>query len=348
MRLQTRLLPWLSAGVVIAACGAANSASKNAPVSSGGGDVIAMVDGQPLPRSAMDEAIAKSSFQVRQQYYDLQRQILDQMIIDRLIEKEAKEKGKTKEALIKAEVDDKVKAVTDADIHTLYESQKAQMGGRTEEMMKPQIQQYLAGQRQQDQRAAFEAELRRKGKVQVKLDPPRQNVEVPEGWPSVGPENAPITIVEFTDYQCPYCQRAQNTLDEIMAQYGTKIRVIPRDFPLDFHNRAMAASRAVHCAGDQKKHWDYHVEMLRRPGDFSDTDLEQRASTLGLDAASFKTCLASTKHDEKIRASQKAGESVEVRGTPAFFINGRFVNGAPSKSVFAQIIDDELSRIASN
>jgi len=133
-----------------------------------------------------------------------------------------------------------------------------------------------------------------------------------------------------------------------MTQYGTKIRVIPRDFPLEFHNRAMFASRAVHCAGDQKKYWDYHVDLLRRPSDLSDADLEHRASTLGLDAASFKTCLGSDKHDATIRDSQQAGEKVEVRGTPAFFINGRFVNGAMSKSAFAQIIDDELSRGANN
>jgi protein-disulfide isomerase len=347
MRFQTRLLPWLCGGVVIAACGAAGtSASKDA--SSSSGDVIAMVDGQPLTRTALDEAVAKAPFQTRQQYYDLQKQIIDQLIMDQLMEKEAKAKGVSKEALIKAEVDDKVKAVADADIHGFYESQKAQMGGRTEEMMKPQIQQYLASQRQQDQRAAFESELRHKGKVQIKLEPPRQNVEVPKGAPAVGPDSAPVTIVEFTDYQCPYCQRAQNTLDEIIAQYGTKIRVIPRDFPLEFHNRAMFAARAVHCAGDQKKFWEYHTDLLRRPSDLSDTDLEHRASTLGLDANSFKTCVASTKHDEAIKASQKAGESVEVRGTPAFFINGRFVNGAMSKSAFALIIDDELSRSSAN
>jgi protein-disulfide isomerase len=347
MRFNSRLLPWLCGGVLIAACGAAvSSTPKDAPTA--GGDAIAVVDGQPVPRSAMDEAVAKASFQVRQQYYDLQKQILDQMIIDRLIEKEAKAKGVTKEALIKAEVDDKVKPVTKEDVHGLFESQKAQMGGRTEEQMQGQIEQYLNQQRQKDQHDSFEAELRRKGKVQVKIEPPRQNVEIPKGWPSVGPENAPVTIVEFTDYQCPYCQRAQNTLDEIMTQYGTKVRVIPRDFPLDFHNRAMFASRAVHCAGDQKKYWEYHVDLLRKPSDLSDTDLEQRASTLGLDAGAFKTCLASDKHDSTIRDSQHAGEKVEVRGTPSFFINGRFVNGALSKSTFAQIIDDELSRVAKN
>jgi protein-disulfide isomerase len=347
MRFHSRLLPWLCGGVTLVACGAAGSStSKDAPAS--GGDVIAIVDGQPVPRSAMDEAVSKATFQVRQQYYDLQKQILDTMIIDRLIEKAAKEKGQTKEAFIKAEVDDKVKPVTNEDVHILFEAQKAQMGGRTEEQMRPQIQQYLSQQRQTDQRGAFEAELKRKGKVVLKIEPPRQNVEIPKGWPAVGPENAPVTIVAFTDYQCPYCQRAQTTLDEIMSQYGSKLRVVPRDFPLDFHDRAMAAARAVHCAGDQKKHWDYHVDLLRHPSDLSEGDLQQRASTLGLDAATFKTCLASTKHDEKIRASQKAGESVEVRGTPSFFINGRFVNGALSKSAFAQIIDDELSRVASN
>jgi protein-disulfide isomerase len=308
------------------------------------GSVLAIVDGQALSRTVVDEAVSKASFEVRQQYYDLQRQILDKVIIDRLVEKAAKESGKTKEALLKAEIDDKVKPVTSDDIHTLFEADKARMGGKTEDQVRGQIEQYLKGQRTQDQKDAFESELKRKAKVQVKLEPPRQTVEIPQGWPSVGPENAPVTIVEFTDYQCPYCQRAQNTLDEIMTQYGTKVRVVPRDFPLEFHNRALFASRAVHCAGDQKKFWDYHADLLRHPSDLSDSDLEQRASTLGLDAGIFKTCLSSEKHDATIHASQEAGMKVEVRGTPAFFINGRFVNGAMSKGAFVQIIDDELSR----
>src|SRR5436309_2824945 len=166
------------------------------------------------------------------------------------VDKEAKDRGKTKEELLKAEVDDKVKPVTNDDIHTLYEAQKAQMAGRTEEQMRPQIEGYLKAQRQKDQRDAFETGLKQKAKVHIKLEPPRQTVEIPKDWPSVGPANAPITIVEFTDYQCPYCQRAQMTIDEVLAQYGPKVRLIPRDFPLEFHNRALYASRAVHCAGD--------------------------------------------------------------------------------------------------
>jgi len=167
---------------------------------------------------------------------------------------------------------------------------------------------------------------------------------VPKDAPSVGPATAGVTIVEYTDYQCPYCARAQGTIDELLAQYGDKIRLVPRDFPLDFHNRALYASRAVHCATEQKKFWDYHSDLLRHPSDLSDDDLAHRAKGLGLDEGAFKTCLASDKFDAAIHASQDAGVRANVRGTPSFFINGRFVNGALGKAQFASMIEDELAR----
>lgn len=352
MRLDIRSLPLVLAVFFLpSACGSADRATSAAPKPEGAGskspDVIAMVDGQPIKRAAFEDAVAKASFEVRQQYYDLQRQIVDQMILDSLLEKEAKARGITVASLRKAEVDDKVKAITPDDIHKFYEAQKAQMGGRPEEQMRGQIEAYLRGQRQNDAREAFESSLKRKANVQIQLDPPRQVLDFPKDAPSVGPATAPVTIVEYTDYQCPYCARAQATIDEILTQYGDKVRLVPRDFPLEFHSRALYASRAVHCATEQKKFWEYHTDLLRHPSDLSDADLERRASALGLDAGAFKTCVASDHNDAAIRASQDAGTKANVRGTPSFFINGRFLNGALAKSSFSQVIDDELSRVAS-
>jgi len=298
-------------------------------------------------RSAVDEAVSKADFELRQKYYEIQRQIVDTLIMDEVYEKEAKARGTTREALIKAEVDDKVAPVTPDDVHALYEQQKGQMGGRSEDQIRPQIEAYLRTQRSTERRDAFETELRKKNKVEIKLDPPRQAVEIPADAPILGPETAPVTIVEYTDYQCPYCQKAQTTVDEVVSQFGAKVRLVARDYPLEFHSRALYASRASHCAGDQKKFWEYHQDLLRRPSDLQDNDLEHRASTLGLDESTFKTCLASDRHDKEIHSSQDSGNKVGVRGTPAFFVNGRFLNGAVPKQQFVQIIEDELTRAAS-
>jgi protein-disulfide isomerase len=347
MRLDSRSALWSAvvlAAIIFVVGTAARSVSASKKDAGKPGAAMASVNGQPVDRAAFEAAIGKASFEVQQQYYDLQRQILDQMILDDLVAKEAKTRGVTPEALRKAEVDDKVKPVTAEELDVFYEMNKGQMGGRSKEEMKPRIEGYLASQRQGEAKQKFEDELRKKANVQVHLDPPRREVEIPADAPALGPANAPITMVEFTDYECPFCQRAQATVDEVMKEHGDKIRLVVRDYPLEFHSRALYASRASHCAGEQKAFWEYHHDLLRKPGNYSDEDLVRRATELKLDAAAFKACIASDKFDAQIRASQEAGSKMGVSGTPAFFLNGRMINGARPKSDFDAIIADEMTR----
>jgi protein-disulfide isomerase len=350
MRAQSRSLLWSSAVFVVVAGGIVATADSKSPAkktdakSEAAPGVLAEIGGQPIHQADFDAAVAKLGFDVRQKYYDLQRQILDQVILEQLVAKEAKSRGITPEALRKAEVDDKTTPVTAEEVDAFYEQNKGQMGGRSKDEMRPQLERYLQGQRAQEANRKFESGLKEKSAVRVHLAPPRAAVDFPADAPSMGPADAPITIVEFTDYECPYCQRAQATVDEIMKLYGTKVRLIARDYPLDFHTRALYASRAVHCADDQKKFWDYHHDLLRHPSNFSDEDLVRRAGLFKLDDAAFKTCIGSDKHDAKIRGAQRDGEKLGVTGTPAFFVNGRMINGALPKEKFVELIDDELQR----
>jgi protein-disulfide isomerase len=169
-------------------------------------------------------------------------------------------------------------------------------------------------------------------------------VAIPAGAPSLGPASAPVTIVEFSDYQCPYCRRAQNTVDELVAKYKDKVRLVHRDFPLDGHPRAFPAARAARCAGEQGRFWDYHRGLLVGTGDFSDQDFKSRAQALGLDGSKFDACLQSPRHDQEIRASVEDGTRIGVTGTPAFFINGRMLFGARPIEQFQEVIDSELSQ----
>ena len=159
----------------------------------------------------------------------------------------------------------------------------------------------------------------------------------------LGPAEAPVTIVEYTDYQCPFCVRAQTTVDEILERYAGKVRLVYRDLPLDFHPRAFEASRAARCAGDQQRFWEYHRGLLIEPGDFGDADLERRAADLGLDTATFGECLASERHSADIRASLEEASRLGVRSTPTFFINGRRIAGAQPLEKFVAIIEEELA-----
>jgi protein-disulfide isomerase len=350
MSLDSRFIVWSALALVIVSCGLAATADRTGESASGTpgkaspGDTVAEVDGMSVSASELDERVKDRMLKIRQEEYDLKRESLDELINNRLIEKEAKARGITSEQLLKAEIDDKSKPVTTADAEKFYDENQGQMQGRSKQEMVPQLMRYLQQQRLGEDRQRYLSTLRKNGKVRVKLEAPRRTIENPPDAPVLGPKDAPVTIVEFTDYQCPYCQKAQATIDELLKDYEGKVKMISRDFPLEFHPRAIFASRGSRCAGEQNRYWEYHQDLLRKPTDYSDPDLERRAGELKLDVAAFKTCMASNKYDAAIKADEAAGRAYGVEGTPAFFINGRFINGARPKQQFAAIIDEELER----
>lgn len=337
-----------TAAAVAAAGGCSRSRGPvSAPPAPSAGDpkqVVAEVDGQPITRGELDRKAAESLIALRQQEYDILHQALDQLISDRLMQKEAAARRLSREALLKAEVDDRVPMPDEAKITAVYEQNKQRFKGQTRDQMAPDI---VRAVRQQDlgaRRQAFTEELRKKAAVRVSLEPPRAQVAVPKGAPVLGPATAPVTMVEFSDYQCPYCRRAQGAVDQILGKYQGKIRFVHRDFPLEGHPRAMPAARAARCADEQGKFWDYHHALLTAAGDFSDQDFKSRAAALGLDASKFESCLQSPRHDEFIKASIEDGARIGVSGTPSFFINGRMLFGARPVEQFQEIIDAELAR----
>jgi len=335
---------------IFVACGSTSADSKApkkgaAPTGSGAvPEIVASGDGIEIRSEELERRANERLAALRQQEYDVRREVLDDLIHEKLVEKEAKARGITSDALRKAEIDDKAGQIAPADIDALYERAKGQLGGKSKEEVRPEIERYLKSQRETTERARLDKELRTKTKIVVRLEPPRVEVKVPADAPSLGPASAPVTIVEFTDYQCPFCHRAQGTVDELLKKYGDKVRFVHQDFPLDSHPRAIFASRASRCAGDQGKYWEYHRGLLSQPTDFSDADLVKRAEGLSLDAAAFKTCVDSKRHDEVILAAQKAGSAVGVNGTPAFFVNGRMLSGARPLAQFESVIDEELAR----
>ena len=305
--------------------------------------MVAEVDGARITRGELDKKAAESLVAIRQQEYETLRRALDEMIVDRLVEKEASARGLSREALLKAEIDDRVPPPDPGLLDMLYEQHKQRFGGKTREEMGPEIARAVREQGLSARRSAFHDDLRSRAQVKVTLEPPRAEVAVPADAPALGPATAPVTIVEFSDYQCPYCHRAQETVDELLAKYKDKVRFVHRDFPLDGHAQALPAARAARCAGEQGKFWDYHRGLLNAPGDLSEPDLKGRAASLGLDGAKFGSCLESPHHEKAIRASVEDGARLGVTGTPAFFINGRMLFGARPIEQFQEIIDAELA-----
>jgi protein-disulfide isomerase len=306
---------------------------------------LAIVAGKPIAVSDVDELVRTQLMDLRAREYQLRSQALDALITQELLAKEAAARGVTPEALHKTEVEDKA-VVTDADAKAYYDANKARIGAGTSEAdALAQIKSGLAQQRQSERRAAFSRELRKKYEVKVLLEPYRVPVEVGTA-PVRGNPNAPVTVVEFSDFQCPFCVRSRPTVNKVRETYGDKVRWVFRHFPLEFHAQAEKAGEAAACAGEQGKFWQMHDLLWTNTAKLQVPDLKGHAATLGLDTARFDQCLDSGKFAGLVHSDEEVGQTYGVSGTPAFFVNGRPLVGAQPFDAFAQVIDDEIQRKA--
>ena len=338
------LVLFFALGVWLPACSAQDKAAKkmDAKASAGSGQVLAVVNGKPITEAEV-RTNAAEQFQAldrdyQQKVHELLESGLDQVVQDRLLEAEAAARKSTKDALL-AEI--KPAPVTDADVDAFYEQNKAQIQ-RPKEQIAPQIKSYLEQQGQQKARQAYFSNLEGKYKVEKKLEPIR--VEVAATGPAKGPATAPVTIVEFSDFQCPFCGRLTPTLKQVEQKYGDKVRLVFRQYPLPFHQYAQKAAEASLCAADQGKFWEMHDALFANQQALAVEQLKAKAAELGLNAEQFNSCLDSGKTAAAIQADMKEGSSVGVNGTPAMFINGRFINGAVPLEQITSVIDDELRR----
>jgi protein-disulfide isomerase len=274
--------------------------------------------------------------------YEARKQALDQILVRKLVEAKAKAEGLSPEALWKREVMDKVQPPSEAEMKTFYEQQKARQPLPPFEQVKDRIVQYLSQGGQQKAQVAFVERLKAEAQVEILLSPPR--VAVAATGPSLGSEKAPVTIVEFSDFECPYCVKAEETVKQVMKEYEGKVRLVYRDFPLPFHPHAQKAAEAAHCAGDQGKYWDMHAALFSNQNALDTGDLKGHAKKMGLDAGKFDKCLDSGDKAKLVEENKKAGSDVGVSGTPAFFVNGIMITGAQPFSEFKTVIDKELAK----
>ena len=162
--------------------------------------------------------------------------------------------------------------------------------------------------------------------------------------PVKGSPDAAVTIVEVSDFQCPYCKRVGPTLAQIAEKYGSDVRFAFKHNALSFHQRAKPAARAAECAREQGKFWEMHDALFENQRQLEDPDLEKYAGAIGVDVGEWKTCYTSNEHDARIDREQAEAVSFGARGTPAFFINGRFLSGAQPLAQFTRVIDEELAK----
>jgi len=287
-----------------------------------------------------------SQAEATQKLYDGRRAALDAIIADTLLAEAAKAQGMTADAYEVAEVAKRLKTVTDSDVAAFYQANTNQMHGRSLDVMAPAINRFLTEQQRESARQALLADLRKAGPaVRVLFDAPRREVAVAATDPFLGRASAPVTLIEFSDFQCPFCQRVEPTLKRVRDTYGDKVRIVWKDFPLtQIHPQAFKAGEAAHCAGDQGKYWEYHDRLFANQQALQPDDLKKHAADMGLAAPAFASCLDSSKYGERVRDGVAEGTRLGVNSTPTIYVNGRMLSGAQPYEAFVTVIDEELSR----
>jgi predicted DsbA family dithiol-disulfide isomerase len=339
------------AGLVAAASLAAAQTSKT----------LATVEGQIITEQQVLQAAAADLTRLDankpqpQAAYDRARlqilwKALDSIVEDKLITLEAAKNNMTKARLIEIEIDLNIQTPSPQEVDRFYEANKAQItaqipGPKAQAL--PQVRQYMIDDSRRRYRNSYIGNLRRNYKITTNLDPLRTEIAT-AGYPSKGPANALVTIVEFADFECPVCGGLHPTLKQIERAYSDKVRFVYRQFPIaSIHPNAQKAAEASLCANDQQRFWEFHDALFANQIELGVPALKQRAVTLRMNAAAFNTCLDSGKHADTVRKDQEEARKLGVSGTPTTFINGRLLSGNQPFAAIRDVIEDELVRLNS-
>ena len=303
---------------------------------------VATVEGHAVYEEDLVPAIQPQMMTLRSQEYEIKKKALDDLILQKLLENAAKKKGVTAEQLLSQEVDTKVPEPSDAELQGYYMGLRDRTKSSFADIqvqLKRSLKQAMVQQARQD----YMKRLRDQGDVVVQLSAPRVNVAFDPARVR-GNADAPITIVEFSDYQCPYCHQVEPTIAAVLAKYGDRVRFAYRDFPLrNIHDHAEIAAEASRCALEQGKFWEYHDQLFKATS-LDKEALVQYARNANVDQQKFESCLTSQKYKTQIDNDIAEGTKAGVSGTPTFFINGISTSGAQQKDTFTRIIDEELTK----
>jgi protein-disulfide isomerase len=300
--------------------------------------LLTVVNGKQITAGDIETSLRPLIFNVQEQVYALRKQDLDLKINDMLLTQEAQKRQITSRALLEAEVSAKVPRVTEAQAQEFYQQNKERISGDFAQT-RDHIIQYIQENREREATLAFSQQLRRAAAVQINLTAPESPVfEIAsDDQPIKGNPNASVTIVEFTDFQCPSCAQQHPVMERIVSEFGDRVRLVVRDFPLSQHNNAPKAAEAAEAAREQGKYWEYIAVLFRNQSALEVDKLRQYASELGLDRARFDASLNSGKFAEKVQRDLLDGERLGVNGTPTLYINGKRVSDRSYESLKARV-----------
>ncbi|MEZ4316734.1 MAG: DsbA family protein [Myxococcota bacterium] len=338
--------------LVLVACGSQSAPTTAVADTPQEESVVASWKGGKVTMSELEAEIGNRLVTMEQEYllerYELMSRALDGAVDDALLEAEAKDrKMDDVRALLSAEVEQKITMPTEGEIAEFYGEVAGQLRGASLDEVKPMLTAELMQRRMADRYDEYMKELRKAKGVKSKLPYPdlaRVELAVTDTDPVLGKRDAPVTIVQFAEYQCYYCNKVSPTLEALLKDYDGKVRLVFKDYPLENHTRAMPAAVAARCAGEQGRYWEMNKVLLGNQQALSDSDFDAYAERIGLDRAAFTSCLQSGRSEPLVRAAFSEGQRAGVQATPTFFVNGLLVSGAQPYDRFKAVIEQELEK----
>jgi protein-disulfide isomerase len=299
-----------------------------------GARVLATVNDKQITMNDIENSLRPLIFNTQEQVYSLRKQDLELKVNDTLLDQEAQKRGVTTRALLETEVSAKVPRVTEAQAQAFFDQNKDRISGDFAQT-KAQIIQYMQEQKEDEATLAYAEQLRRAAKIEMNLTAPESPAFTiaTDDQPTKGAANASVTIVAFSDFECPSCERQHPILERIVSEFGGRVRLVMRDFPLSQHANARKAAEAAEAAREQGKYWEYADVLFRNQSDLSLDKLRQYATEVGLDRAKFDASLDGGKFAEKVQRDMIDGNKLGINATPTVYVNGKRVPDNSFESV---------------
>jgi len=306
--------------------------------------VLAKINGEEITEEQLVGDDKLDFFDLKKREYELKMDRLNRMIVDKMVGAEAKKANMSLPEFIDKKVAGGEIKVSDHD-YKKFVAEKHIPESQINPQIKERITSYLQQQKKQDLVDNYVAKLTKNNPVEVYFQKPKMQVAVDAGKaPAIGKDGAAVTIVEFSDFQCPFCARGADTVHEIKKKYGNKVKIAFRQFPLPMHKDARGAAEASMCVFDQNpdKFWKFHDAAFKAQDKLDGEGLEKLAKDSGANVDKFRECMNAKKYSQYVQEDMAYGEKIGVKSTPTFFVNGQLISGALPIESFSEVIDEEL------
>jgi protein-disulfide isomerase len=307
--------------------------------------VAAKVGDIEISNAELQDGIESELYDAESKVFEIKFNRLKALLLQKYMDRDQRKKGLSNDEFLEKFISKEVN-VSEKEIEAFIKDQNIP-AEHINPQVREKIKSYLQMERKKEAVDKWIAEQTKKNPVEVYMQKPRRPsfpIEIGSA-PIAGGKDAKVTIVEFSDFQCPFCAKGADILKEIKKRYGDKVKLAFKNFPLPFHNHAEQAAVAGLCANEQgaDKFWKMHDEMFANQDALDTEGLKKTAKKMGLKADSFEKCLSENKYLGQVKSDLEEGKKIKVKSTPTFFINGKLINGAQPFEVFSELIDEELT-----